>query len=215
METKINPLDEQKRILADSIIKNLSKRNLEGFYCPTSEDAVKKVLELIPENSSIGYGGSVTLNESGIMTALKSGKFNLIEREKYNTPELQREVAGKIARADFFLMSTNAMTMDGELVNIDGRGNRVCYLIYGPQNVIVVCGWNKIETDLESAIKRARNVAAPPNCIRLNKNTPCVKNGHCNDCFSPDCICSHFVVTRRSSIPGRIKVIIVGENLGY
>jgi len=208
-------LETQKEITAQSIIKNLKKRNLQGFYCKTKEDALKKVLELIPEQSSIGYGGSVTLEQTGILNALKNGNYNVIEREKYNTPELQRELSGKIAMSDFFLMSTNAMSMDGELVNIDGRGNRVCYLIYGPQNVIVVAGWNKIETDVEGAIKRARNVAAPPNCIRLNKNTPCIKNGHCNDCFSPDCICSQFVVTRRSSVPDRIKVILVGENLGY
>ena len=213
--TVYEALETQKEITAQSIIKNLKKRNLQGFYCKTKEDALKKVLELIPEQSSIGYGGSVTLEQTGILNALKNGNYNVIEREKYNTPELQRELSGKIAMSDFFLMSTNAMSMDGELVNIDGRGNRVCYLIYGPQNVIVVAGWNKIETDLEGAIKRARNVAAPPNCIRLNKNTPCIKNGHCNDCFSPDCICSQFVVTRRSSVPDRIKVILVGENLGY
>lgn len=213
--TVYEALETQKEITAQSIIKNLKKRNMQGFYCKTKEDALKKVLELIPEQSSIGYGGSVTLEQTGILNALKNGNYNVIEREKYNTPELQRELSGKIAMSDFFLMSTNAMSMDGELVNIDGRGNRVCYLIYGPQNVIVVAGWNKIETDLEGAIKRARNVAAPPNCIRLNKNTPCIKNGHCNDCFSPDCICSQFVVTRRSSVPDRIKVILVGENLGY
>ena len=213
--TVYEALETQKEITAQSIIKNLKKRNMQGFYCKTKEDALKKVLELIPEQSSIGYGGSVTLEQTGILNALKNGNYKVIEREKYNTPELQRELSGKIAMSDFFLMSTNAMSMDGELVNIDGRGNRVCYLIYGPQNVIVVAGWNKIETDLEGAIKRARNVAAPPNCIRLNKNTPCIKNGHCNDCFSPDCICSQFVVTRRSSVPDRIKVILVGENLGY
>ncbi|MCR5698642.1 MAG: lactate utilization protein [Treponemataceae bacterium] len=213
--TTYEALETQKEITAQSIIKNLEKRNLQGFYCKTKEEALKKALELIPEQSSIGYGGSVTLEQTGILNALKNGNYNVIEREKYNTPELQRELAGKVAMSDFFLMSTNAMSLDGELVNIDGRGNRVCYLIYGPQNVIVVVGWNKIESDLESAIKRARNVAAPPNCIRLNKNTPCIKNGHCNDCFSPDCICSQFVVTRRSSVPGRIKVILVGENLGY
>ncbi|MDD7416309.1 MAG: lactate utilization protein [Treponemataceae bacterium] len=213
--TVYEALETQKEITAQSIIKNLKKRNMQGFYCKTKEDALKKVLELIPEQSSIGYGGSVTLEQTGILNALKNGNYNVIERENYNTPELQRELSGKIAMSDFFLMSTNAMSMDGELVNIDGRGNRVCYLIYGPQNVIVVAGWNKIETDLEGAIKRARNVAAPPNCIRLNKNTPCIKNGHCNDCFSPDCICSQFVVTRRSSVPDRIKVILVGENLGY
>ena len=213
--TVYEALETQKEITAQSIIKNLKKRNMQGFYCKTKEDALKKVLELIPEQSSIGYGGSVTLEQTGILNALKNGNYKVIEREKYNTPELQRELSGKIAMSDFFLMSTNAMSMDGELVNIDGRGNRVCYLIYGPQNVIVVAACNKIQTDLDGAIKRPRNVAAPPNCIRLNKNTPCIKNGHCNDCFSPDCICSQFVVTRRSSVPDRIKVILVGENLGY
>ena len=117
--------------------------------------------------------------------------------------------------ADYFLMSTNAITMDGELVNIDGRSNRVSCLCWGPQNVIIIAGMNKVALDVESALKRVRNFAAPPNAVRLNKNTPCAQTGKCADCYSPDCICSQIVITRRSSTPNRIKVILVGEELGY
>ena len=201
---------------AESIIKKLNMRKMDGYYCNNVEEARAKLVELLGQGKkSVAYGGSMTLDENGFKDAVTAAGHELVIRENYKTPEEVKECNAKQINAYAFLMSTNAITLDGELVNIDGRGNRVCYLIYGPQNVIVVAGWNKIETDLEGAIKRARNVAAPPNCIRLNKNTPCIKNGHCNDCFSPDCICSQFVVTRRSSVPDRIKVILVGENLGY
>ena len=182
---------------AATIIKGLEKRQMEGYYCPDRTSAVAKALELMPEGSSIAWGGSMSLHESA------------------KTPEEQRQLYGKIACCDYFLMSTNAITMDGELVNIDGRGNRVAFLCYGPQNVIILAGMNKVVTDVDAGLKRVRNTATPPNTVRLHKKTPCAVTGRCGDCFSPDCICSQFVVTRRSGIPGRIKVILVGEELGY
>lgn len=112
-------------------------------------------------------------------------------------------------------MSTNAITMDGELVNIDGSGNRVAALIFGPEEVIIVAGMNKVTADVPGAYKRVKNIASPPNCVRLNKNTPCAMTGQCGSCLGDDCICSQTVITRRSGIPGRIKVILVGEELGY
>ena len=120
-----------------------------------------------------------------------------------------------IFNSDFFLMSTNAITLDGELINIDSRGNRVAFLCYGPENVLIVAGMNKLVTDVESGIKRVRDMAAPPNTVRLDKKTPCSVTGRCGNCLSPDCICSQIVVTRFSNIPKRIKVILVGEELGY
>ena len=112
-------------------------------------------------------------------------------------------------------MSTNAITTDGELINIDGRANRVSFLCYGPENVLVIAGMNKVVTDVESGLKRVRLTACPPNAVRLNKKTPCAVNGVCGNCYGEDCICSQFVVTRRSGVKNRIKVILVGEELGY
>lgn len=200
---------------AKTIIKNLEKRRMKGYYCADSESAVKKVMELIPEGASIGWGGSVTLNETGIMDAIRNGGYKIIDRETAATPEEYKKIYAEICGCDCFLMSTNAITLDGELVNVDGRGNRVSYLCFGPEKVIVVAGMNKVVTDVEAGIKRTRNVAAPPNTVRLGRNTPCAITGECADCLSPDCICAQTVVTRLSMIPGRINVILVGEELGF
>lgn len=208
----INPATEK---LAATIIESFRKRNMEGFYCATAAEAVKKALSLMPEGSSITWGGSETLKESGLMNAVRERNYRLIDRACAKTPEESRAIYGEMVCADFFLTSTNAVTINGELVNIDGHSNRVACLCCGPQNVIVIAGINKLVPDAESGIRRVRNIAAPPNAMRLNKNTPCAKTGKCADCFSPDCICSQIVITRRSSIPNRIKVILVGEALGY
>jgi hypothetical protein len=149
------------------------------------------------------------------MDAIKGANYELIDRADAKTPEEDRIMYSRQVMADFFLMSSNAITIDGELVNIDGRANRVSLLCWGPQNVIVIAGMNKIASDVESAIQRVRDAAAPPNTVRLNKNTPCAQTGRCGNCYSPDCICSQIVITRRSSTPKRIKVILVGEELGY
>ena len=201
--------------VANTIIKNMEKRQIEGYYCPDSASALKKALELIPKGSSIGWGGSMTLTETGLMDAIQNGDYKIINRELAKTPEEQRKVYGEICCSDYFLMSTNAITIDGELINIDGRGNRVSFLCYGPQNVLILTGINKIVTDIDAGLKRARDIAAPPNTVRLNRKTPCAITGKCENCYSPDCICSQFVVTRRSGVPNRIKVIIIGEELGY
>ncbi len=200
---------------AATIIKNLEKRQMEGYYCATSKEAVEKALELMPEGASIAWGGSMTLSETGLMDAIRGGNYEIIDRESAKSPEEQRKLYGKICCSDYFLMSTNAITLDGELVNIDGRGNRVAFLCFGPQNVVILAGMNKVVSDVQSGMQRVRDVASPPNTVRLNKNTPCATTGRCGNCLSPDCICSQIVITRRSGIPGRIKVILVGEELGY
>lgn len=200
---------------ANTIIKNLEKRQMEGYYCATKEEAVAKALELMPAGSSIGWGGSATLDESGLMSAIKNGDYNLIDRMAGKTPEETKEIYAKICVSDYFLMSTNAITLDGELVNIDGRGNRVAFLCYGPEYVIIMAGMNKVVSNVEEGVNRTRNIAAPPNTVRLNKNTPCAVTGRCGDCYSPDCICSQVVITRRSGVKDRIKVILVGEELGF
>ncbi len=201
--------------VAKTLIKNMERRQMEAYYCPDRATAVQKVLELMPHGSSVAWGGSVTLTESGLMDALDPDLYNIIDRATAKTKEEQRELYGKICGCDYFLMSTNAMTLDGELVNIDGRGNRVAFLCYGPENVIVLAGINKLVPDLDVAIKRVQNVAAPPNAIRLNRDTPCSVTGRCGDCYGPDSICSSIVITRCSHFPNRIKVVLVGEELGF
>lgn len=157
----------------------------------------------------------MTLIETGLLEVIQNSDYTVINRDMATNLEEQRKIYGQICCCDYFLMSTNAITLDGELINIDGRGNRVAFLCYGPQNVVILTGMNKIVSDVESGVKRVRNIAAPPNAIRLNKKTPCALTGKCENCYSPDCMCGQFVITRRSGIPNRIKVILIGEELGY
>ncbi|MBQ1312678.1 MAG: lactate utilization protein [Blautia sp.] len=200
---------------ARTIIKKLQPRKIEGYYCEDTEAAKKKILELIGEGKkSVAYGGSMTIDDMGIKKDIEEAGHKVIRREDYKTPEEIKECKALQVNADVFLMSTNAITLDGELVNIDGRGNRVSFLIYGPDSVIIVAGMNKVVTDVEEGIRRSRNMAAAPNTVRLHCDTPCAKTGKCADCF-PDTICCQIVVTRASRTPGRIKVILVGEELGY
>ena len=211
----MSPKEIANQNLANTIIKNMAKKNMEGYYCATSAEAVEKALSLMPEGASVTWGGSMTLTECGLMDALKTANYELIDRDTAKTPEDSRLMYAKQVMADYYLMSSNAITIDGELVNIDGRANRVSCLCWGPQNVIIIAGMNKVCSDVESAVQRVRNFAAPPNCVRLNRNTPCTQTWKCGDCYSPDCICSQVLITRRSSTPNRIKVILVGEDLGY
>ena len=200
---------------AKTIIANLEKRQMKGYYCATKEEAVAQILELMPEGSSIGWGGSMSLTECGLMDAIRGGRYDIIDRDTAKSREEQKAIYAKIVGCDFFLMSTNAITMDGELVNVDGRGNRLAFLCYGPENVILVTGMNKVVSDVESGIKRVHDVASPANTVRLNRKTPCALTGRCGNCLSPDCICSQTVITRFSVQPDRIKVVLVGEELGY
>lgn len=200
---------------AATIIKALQKRQMEGYFCETAKEAVEKALSLMPEGSVISWGGSMSIGECGLMDALKDKNYTLIDRMSAKTPEERREIYSKTVAADYYLMSTNAITMDGELVNIDGFGNRVACLIAGPENVLIIAGMNKVVRDVPAGISRIRTKAAPSNTVRLNKSTPCAKTGVCHECFSPDCICSQTVITRRSQLPGRIKVILVNEDLGF
>lgn len=200
---------------AATIIKGLEKRNMEGYFCETSKEAVEKALSLMPKGSVISWGGSMSISECGLMDAIQDGSYTLIDRMTAKTPQEKREIYAKTVMADYYLMSTNAITMDGELVNVDGFCNRVACLCAGPEHVIIIAGMNKVVKDVEAGISRIRTKAAPPNTTRLGKNTPCAKTGVCGNCFSPDCICSQTVITRRSGIPGRIKVILVNEDLGF
>ena len=198
------------------IIENLKKRNMEGIYCENCEELRKKIFSMMEEGSTVAWGGSESLKESGVMDELKKfGKYNLIDRADAKSPEEDREIYAKSVGSDYYLMSTNAITMDGELVNIDGNGNRVACLIHGPKYVYLVVGMNKVVTDVGNGLTRTQNVASPPNTIRLNKKTPCAVTGACSGCLSPDCICCQVVITRKSKHDGRIKVFLVAEDLGF
>lgn len=203
-------------ILAGKIIDKLQLRNMDGYYAPTKEDALALVKEkFLTKGVSVAWGGSMTLDETGVMDYLKESDCVVYDRMAPKTREEEKIMKGNIINADYFLMSTNAITIDGELVNIDGRANRVSFLCYGPEHVLILAGMNKVVSNVEEGINRVRNIASPPNALRLNKNTPCAVNGRCADCVSEDCICSQIVVTRHSTIPNRIHVILIGEELGF
>lgn len=209
------PKNQHYQNTAKTIINNLEKRQMKGWYCEDRAAAIKKVLELVPNHASVTWGGTMTMEECGLMDALKEENYTLIDYFSAKTPQEKKELYAKAVCADYFFMSTNAITLDGELVNVDGAGNRVACLCNGPDHVIILAGMNKVAVTLEEAHDRVRNTAAPINALRLNKKTPCSVTGRCSQCQSPDCICSQVVVTRRSHIPGRIQVILIGEELGY
>lgn len=200
---------------AETIISKLKLRNMDGFYCENVASAKEKLLELLGSTSkTVGYGGSMTIDDNGFKDEITRAGHQLIIRENYTTPEQLKECKAKLVNADTFIMSSNAITINGELINIDGRGNRVSFLIYGPDEVIILAGMNKIVPDVPSGVARIRNMATPPNTMRLHRDTPCAMSGRCGDCLT-NSICSQIVVTRTSMIPGRIKVILIGEELGY
>ena len=212
----MNPQSIYYEKLSATIIKNLNKRQMAGYYCPTTNEAVSLLLSLIPKNATITSGGSMSLEEADIRNALKlRSDITYLDRSTAASPEEVRHIYEQAFSCDAYLMSTNAITTQGELVNIDGNGNRVAALIYGPKEVLVLAGMNKVVSTVEEAISRVHQCATPKNCLRLNRQTPCAATGICSDCLSPDCICNQVVVTRRSGEAQRIKVILVGESLGY
>lgn len=211
MSHKLTALAKQ----ADTIIQNLAKRNMEGFYFETAAACTQSILQSIPEGSVISWGGSESIKESGLLESIHNGAYELIDRAAAKDPEESRALYARTVLADYYLMSSNAITLDGELINIDGNGNRVACLIQGPRHVILVVGMNKVVTDVQSGIARVRNMASPANAIRLSRNLPCAATGTCHDCLSPECFCNQIVVTRRSGHAGRIKVYLTGEPLGY
>lgn len=212
----MNPKEMHYETLANTIIGNLKKRRMDGCYCATVEEAEKKVFSYLSQDCTVAFGGSMTLEDTGMLTALRHAPHvHLIDRSKAKSPKEIKKLYHEALSSDYYFMSTNAITIDGELVNIDGTGNRVAALIYGPENVIILAGMNKVAANVEEALSRVHNTATPMNCQRLGKKTPCSVTGVCSDCLSPDCICNQVVITRRSGIEGRIKVILIGEEYGY
>ncbi len=210
----MTPIEKHNEILAGKIIKGLEKRNMAGYYCPTKEDALKKALELIPKGSTISWGGSESIKEIGLCSAVKSGDYTVYDRADAATPEENTECLRKAFYCNYYLGSSNAITYGGELVNIDGNGNRVSAYIFGPDNVILIVGLNKAVPTLEEAVSRVRNTASPKNTLRLGLDTPCANNGFCGNCLNGT-ICCQTVITRFSRVKDRIKIILVGESLGY
>lgn len=202
-------------IQAETIIKNLEKRNMEGYYFASAAACTEAILSTLPKGSVIGWGGSESIKECGLLEEIQKGGYELLDRSLARTPEESRQIYAKTFLADYYLMSTNAITLGGELINIDGNGNRVACLIQGPSHVIIIAGMNKVVSDVPGGVARVRNMASPANAIRLNRNLPCAASGVCHDCLSPECFCNQIVVTRRSMHPGRIKIYLVGEELGY
>ena len=201
---------KRNAVLAEHVIKGLQSRNMSGYYAKNKEEARKTALELIPKGSSISMGGCMSAQEIGLVSALKESDYHFIDRSKMEP----REALLAAYDADIFLASANAMTDDGILVNIDGNANRVSCIAQGPKKLIFIVSMNKICSDLDSAMKRARNIAAPANAQRFDIKTPCKLTGRCSDCKSPDTICCQFLITRYSRHTDRIHVILVNENLG-
>ena len=205
-------ITKRNELLAQKVIKGLASRNMTGYYAADREEALKTALSLIPEGSSVTMGGAMSAHEIGLVDALKNGNYDFIDRDAY---EDKRAAMLAAYDADVFLASANAMTEDGVLVNIDGNSNRVSAIAQGPRKGVFIVGMNKVCSDLDGAMKRARNVAAPINAQRFGLSTPCAKTGACFDCKSPDTICCQFLITRFSRHAGRIHVVLVNDSLGF
>ncbi len=202
-------------ILANTVIKNLEKRHMEGYYCKSKEEALEKALSFVEDEAMVSWGGSQSIVEIGLVDALKAGNYDVIDRSTAKSDEEALDLQRKVFASDTYFLSCNAITRDGIIYNVDGVGNRVAAMIYGPKQVIIIAGMNKICLNDEEANDRVRNTAAPINAQRLHKDTPCAAHGQCGDCLRDDTICSHTVITRNSKPVGRIKVILVEETLGY
>lgn len=209
------PIKAKYNLAGPKVVEALQKRHFEAYYVSTKEEALAKAMEIIPANHSVGWGGSVTIEQIGLKEKLAARGNTMLDRDTAKSPEEREDIMHKILSCGTFLMSSNAITEDGELFNIDGKGNRVAALIYGPESVVIVAGMNKVVQDMTAAYKRVRGYASPVNSQRFDLKTPCKVTGKCADCISPDCICNQLVTTRLCKPEGRIKVILVGEDLGY
>lgn len=213
MDNNIKWLNEEKILRT---IASLEKNNMNGYIVNNKEELINKIISLTNEGDKVSCGGSMSLFETGVIEHLKSSRYNFLDRDKEG---LSAEEINKIYRecffADIYFSSSNAITEDGELYNVDGNGNRVAALLFGPKKVIIVAGVNKIVKNLDQAIKRNREIAAPANAKRLNKSTPCAKVGYCMDCRSPEKICREYTLIKSQKDKNRIHVIFLNDNIGY
>ncbi|MBO7251143.1 MAG: lactate utilization protein [Oscillospiraceae bacterium] len=200
---------------AQVMVKNLQSRHFDAYYCATKEEALEKAISLIPAGASVGWGGALSAQQIGLLDAINQGNYVALDRDKAANMQEREEIQRKCLLADWFITGANALSIDGQMVNIDGNGNRVAAIVYGPKQVLVIAGMNKVVDTLESAVIRARTVAAPMNKQRFPLQTPCEVTGTCADCKSDSCICNQILITRNSKPAGKIKVILVGEELGF
>lgn len=196
------------------LVKNLQSRHFDAVYCATCEEALEKALEWIPEGASVAWGGAMSAAQIGLIDAVRQGNYTALDREKCATKEERDALYVRCLTSDVFLTGANGMSIDGQMVNVDGTGNRVSAIIYGPKTVLVIVGMNKVTDSLDDAVKRARTVAAPANQQRFGLDNPCTATGICTDCKSASCICNQIVITRNCNPAGRIKFILVGQDLG-
>ncbi len=208
-------MSESYKNIAKKLIPMLEKRNFDVYYCENGDEAANKAMSLIDKNDSVSWGGSYTVSQIGLIEKLRTSGYNLIDREKGGSAEERAEIMRQGLLADTFLMSSNAVTEDGILVNIDGNGNRVAAMCFGPKSVIIIIGMNKVCPTLEEAEDRAHNIAAVKNAERFGLTKTGCAHGKCVNCLSDECMCSYIVKTRRSKEKGRIKIILVGESLGF
>ncbi len=208
---KQNYYDKRSQVL----VKNLQSRGFEAYYCQDKIQALEKALALIPEGSTVGWGGCLSAQQIGLIDAIKAGKYQAIDRNDEPTPEGKTRAMKRCLTADVFLCGANGLSLDGQMVSVDGNGNRVAAMAYGPDSVIVIAGMNKVCDTLDDAMVRARTVAAPMNQQRFCGKTPCTVTGSCGNCKSPECICNQILITRNCRPAGRIKFVLVGEELGF
>lgn len=212
--TDFHPISQVRQKMIQRTMKMLEANRMTPHYAPTIADAQQLIQTMLPEGATVACGGSMSLKEAGILEILRNGSYTFFDREAVGPTE-QDEILRKAFFADFYLTSSNAVTEQGELYNVDGNANRVAALCYGPKHVICLVGYNKIVPTLEDAKRRVESIAAPANTIRLQRETPCTVTGHCEHCHSPQRICCTTVIHQQQREPGRIQVIIVGEQLGY
>lgn len=203
---------KRNEMRAQKVIKGLQSRRMNGYYAANREEALAKALELIPEGSTVNMGGCMSTREIGLFDVMKKGNYNFIDRDDTDD---RRAAMLAAFDADVFLASANAITEDGIMVNIDGAANRIAALAFGPRKLVFIVGMNKVCPDVESAITRARNVAAPINAQRFGLSTPCSQTGACDDCKSADCICCQMLITRFAMDENRVHVILVNDDLGF
>ena len=197
------------------LVKNLQKRHFEAYYCATKADALKQVMSLIPEGSSVGWGGAISAAQVGVQEAVHASNYTVIDRDAVSDPAEKTKLMRECFNADYFITGANALSLDGQMVNIDGNGNRVGMIVYGPKHIIVVAGMNKVCPTVEDAVKRVRTVAAPMNQQRFGLPNPCTVTGSCADCTCETSICNQVLITRHCKPAGRIKFVLVGEELGF
>jgi L-lactate utilization protein LutB len=207
----MTPKQSYNTLLAKKLIEEFQKRNMEGFYCETKEDALEKAIEMIPKKSTISYGGSETLNEIGLREVLNNGDYNFLDPNSVEGGAEKEKIAHQALASDYYFMSSNAISESGELVNVDDYGNRVASLIFGPKNVIIIAGLNKVVPNLDMAILRTKTYASQMIILKFKQNYSTFEEVS----KVSEGVGSQFVITSMSSKKGRIKVILVGENLGY